>query len=405
MIYQFGDDGPVAMDPAALERNAFNEKKDEFYQTQIIEKEPIKGNFTSVARCTLSGKILGPTNYHAFQPALRALYEQRFSRRMSFEDYRRGIEISSDPQLVEQWKEEARKSVTFQTKAQENPTVFDSPAAVEQHFRTNHLPGLIRRCLAAEFSGETARHLPDRGIIAAIRKARDRENRFPAQIAGALRHGLNQAGLHVFKHKKRILYISTARPQLFDQNQASVSTSLSAILSTIRSYPKISRKQLAEKILAKWIGEKSTDETSEEYQHAKTTLATDLIWLAKAGHIIEFADGTLDLPLPPRPAEAAKATTQPSTQQNLETDEAEDSHEEDSTTPRLQTEESPAESKTDLTPAAEEPRTPELPQDAPDSKPESSIKPAEPAPSLPLPSEPDEHVETASLERLASRSS
>ena len=37
-------------------------------------------------------------------------------------------------------------------------------------------------------------------------------------------------------------------------------------------------------------GEKSTDESSEEYQHAKTTLATDLIWLAKAGHVIEFAD-------------------------------------------------------------------------------------------------------------------
>jgi hypothetical protein len=403
MIYQFGDDGPVAMDPAALERNAFNEKKDEFYETQIVEKEPIRGNFTSVARCSLSGKILGPTNYHAFQPALRALYEQRFSRRMSFEDYRRAIEITSDPQLVEQWKEEARKSVTFQTKVQENPTVLDSLAAVEQHFRTNYLPGLVRRCLAAEFSGETARHLPDRGIVAAIRKARDRENRFPAQIAGALRHGLNQAGLHVFKHKKRILYISTARPQLFDQNEASVSTSLSAILSTIKSYPKISRKQLAEKILAKRIGEKSTDETSEEYQHAKTTLATDLIWLAKAGHIIEFADGTLDLPLPPRPVEAAKATTQPSTQQNLEAEEAEDSHEEEAITAQLETEESPTESKTDLAPAAEERRAPELPQEVPDSKPASSVEPAEPTSSLPLPADPQEHVETASLERLASR--
>src|SRR3984885_12339637 len=104
MIYQFGDDGPVSMDPATLERNAFNEKREEFYETQVVEKEPIKGNFSSVARCTLSGKLLGPTNYHAFQPALRTLYDQRFSRRMSFDDYRRAIEISSDPQLVEQWK-------------------------------------------------------------------------------------------------------------------------------------------------------------------------------------------------------------------------------------------------------------------------------------------------------------
>src|ERR1700737_2867578 len=94
----------------------------------------------------------------------------------------------------------------------ENPVVFENPAAVEQHFRTHYLPGLIRPCLATELSGETTRHLPDRGIVAAIRKARDRENRFPAQMAGALRHGLNHAGLQVFKHKKRILYISTEPP-------------------------------------------------------------------------------------------------------------------------------------------------------------------------------------------------
>ncbi len=410
MIYQFGDDGPVAMDPTALERNAFNEKREEFYGTQIVEKEPIKGNFSSVARCTLSGKLLGPTNYHAFQPALRALYDQRFSRRMSFDDYRRAIEISSDPQLVEQWKDEARKSVTFQTKDQENPAAFDNLQAVEQHFRTNYLPGLVRRCLATELSGDTARHLPDRGIIAAIRKARDRENRFPAQIAGALRHGLNQAGLHVFKHKKRILYISTVRPQMFDANQASVSTGLSAILSTIKSYPKISRKQLAEKVLAKLIGEKSTDESSEEYHHAKTALATDLIWLAKAGHVIEFADGTLDLPLAPRPVETAKGGAHPSGQRSLEIEEATDSPDEESSTAQLDSEEMTTESEPELTSAAKETGAPQIAQVEPVSHREPSRETARSEtalePSLQLTTDPPEILETEpeSLERVGSHS-
>jgi hypothetical protein len=410
MIYQFGDDGPVSMDPTALERNAFNEKRDEYYETQIVEKEPIKGNFTSVARCTLSGKLLGPTNYHAFQPALRTLYDQRFSRRMSFEDYRRAIEISSDPQLVEQWKEEARKSVTFQTKDRENPAAFDNPAAVEQHFRANYLPGLVRRCLATELSGDTARHLPDRGIIAAIRKARDRENRFPAQIAGALRHGLNQAGLHVFKHKKRILYISTVRPQLFDANQASVSTGLSVVLSTIKSYPKISRKQLAEKALSKLIGEKSTEESSPEYQQAKTTLATDLIWLAKAGHVIEFADGTLDLPLPPRPVEAAKGGADHSAQQNLEGEESDGSADDESSTALLDTNELPAQSKPEIAADAQASHASETALERPDSSPESSVESVGPEtttdPSLQLPADAPELLATeqASLERVASHS-
>ena len=309
MIYQFGDSGPVAMDPSALERIAFTEKKDDYYETHIVEKEPIKGNFTSVARCTLSGKLLGPTNYHAFQPNLRNLYEQRFSRRMGFEEYRRTIEISSDPAVVEQWKDEVRKVVTFRTKDQEIPANFESIAAVEQHFRTQYLPTLVKPCLATELSGDSARNLPDRGIIAAIRKARDRENRFPAQIAGALRHGLNQAGLQVFKHKKRILYISTVRPQLFDLNQSSVSPNLYSILSTIRSFPKISRKQLAEKVLTKQLGSQGVDEAKPEYQQARTALISDLIWLAKAGHVIEFSDGGLDLPLPPKGTEAGKGSS------------------------------------------------------------------------------------------------
>jgi hypothetical protein len=376
-VYQLGDHGPAAMDPAALERSAFNEKKDEFYETQIVEKEPIKGNFTSVARCTLTGKILGPTNYHAFQPALRALYEQRFSRRMSFDDYRRAIEITSEAQIVEQWKEEARKAITFRTKDQENPAVFDNLAAVEQHFRTHHLPGLVRPCLATELSGETARHLPDRGIIAAIRKARDRENRFPAQIAGALRHGLNQAGLHVFKHKKRILYICTVRPQLFDPNQASVSSSLSAILSTIRSYPKISRKQLAEKVLTKLIGEKSTDEASLEYQQAKTALATDLIWLAKAGHVIEFADGTLDLPLPPKPAEPAKGSPHASAQESLETEKAGHSSDDESEPALLEAEEVQTDSEGEPNPAMAEARAPESAGEEPVAHTDSSAESSE----------------------------
>jgi hypothetical protein len=328
---------------------------------------------------------------------------------MSFDDYRRAIEISSDPQLVEQWKDEARKSVTFQTKDQENPVSFDNLAAVEQHFRAHYLPGLVRRCLATELSGDTARHLPDRGIIAAIRKARDRENRFPAQIAGALRHGLNQAGLHVFKHKKRILYISTVRPQLFDANQASVSTGLSAILSTIRSYPKISRKQLAEKVLAKMIGEKSTDESSAEYQHGKTALATDLIWLAKAGHVIEFADGTLDLPLAPRPVETAKSGAA-SSAQNLESEEGDDSSDEESSTAQLESEEISAGSESELPTAEKEEAVPEITANEPEPVPESPLEPTSPEPALEptlqLPTdEPDvQGAERESLEGVVGRS-
>jgi hypothetical protein len=221
---------------------------------------------------------------------------------------------------------------------------------------------------------------------------------------------LNQAGLHVFKHKKRILYISTVRPQLFDANQASVSTGLSVILSTIKSYPKISRKQLAEKALAKLIGEKSTDESSEEYQHAKTILATDLIWLAKAGHVIEFADGTLDLPLPPRPLETAKGGTTSAAQQSLEGEENDSSLDEESATVLPAASELSNEPKREVTADAHPVHVSGTALDKPDSNPESSLESvtAQTAsePSLELAVDPPDLLETEQepLEHIVSHS-
>src|SRR6202022_3026288 len=126
------------------ENNAFRFAKEDFYKIDITEADPIKGNFSNVARCKLSGTLLGPTNHHDYQKRLRNLFEQRFRRRMNFADYQRQIEIISDPALVEQWKEDARKITTYSTLGEEPPATFASAAEAERHFQKNHLPRLIR---------------------------------------------------------------------------------------------------------------------------------------------------------------------------------------------------------------------------------------------------------------------
>ena len=123
-------------------RNAFAVAKDDFYKIEVIQTEPMKGNFTNVARCRASGTLLGPTNHHSYQPQLRNLYEQRFSRRMSFADYQRQIEIVSDPTAVEQWKEQARNVTTYTHDAQRAASHF-------QHGRRSGTP------FSAKLSGRT----------------------------------------------------------------------------------------------------------------------------------------------------------------------------------------------------------------------------------------------------------
>src|SRR5437764_12503780 len=127
-----------------LANSAFASSHDDFHTVEVTQTDPLKGNFSNVARCRLSGTLLGPTNHHAYQPQLRNLYETRFSRRMSFADYQRQLEIVSDPAVVEQWKEQARSLTTYHVQDAEPPISFSNAADAERHFRQNYLPGLPR---------------------------------------------------------------------------------------------------------------------------------------------------------------------------------------------------------------------------------------------------------------------
>src|SRR3989440_1337282 len=170
-VYQVGENGAMSLDRDFLERNAFRFAREDFYKIDITQSDPIKGNFSNVARCRLSGTLFGPTNHHNYQPQIRSLYEQRFSRRMSFAEYQRQIEIMNDPALIERWKEEARTVTTYTTSRDETPSMFASAAEAERHFRSNYLPGLVRSVEEVTIDGVLSRRLPDRRLNRAIEEA------------------------------------------------------------------------------------------------------------------------------------------------------------------------------------------------------------------------------------------
>src|SRR5437773_504003 len=181
-LFQLGEDGGVSVDQEFLERNAFRFAQRDFFQVNVVESDPIKGSFSNVARCRLSGTLLGPTNHHAYQPQLRSLYEQRFSRRLSFADYQRQIEIVSDPAVVERWKEEARKITTYTTLREQTPLTFSSAAEAERHFRSHYLPTLVRSVEDVTVGGTSSRKIPDRILNRAIEQAWMRETRSPSNV-------------------------------------------------------------------------------------------------------------------------------------------------------------------------------------------------------------------------------
>jgi len=287
-LFELGENGVFSPDREFLERNAFRFAHENFYKIDITQSDPIKGDFSNVARCRLSGTLLGPTNHHNYQPQLRSLYEQRFSRRMSFTDYERQIEIVNDPGLVDRWKEEARRVTTYTTLREGNPSAFSSATEAERHFRANYLPGLIRTMEETIVGGVLSRRLPDRMLNRAIEEAWTRETRSPSNIMQELAGRFRQAGLNIFRHRRGMLFVSPIRPRPFVHEQASVSPAVNAILEAVAATPAINRKELFEKLII--------DPVNDEVGSRKLGLASDLRWLISEGYIMEFNDGSLDLP-------------------------------------------------------------------------------------------------------------
>jgi len=287
-LYQLGDNSAVSVDREFLERNAFRFAQRDFYQVDVVETDPVKGNFSNVARCRLSGTLLGPTNHHNYQPQLRSLYDQRFSRRMSFADYERQIEIVSDAALIDCWKEEARKVTTYKTLREKTPVTFSSPVEAERHFRSNYLPGLIRSMNEVTIGGASSRRLPDRTLNRVIEEAWACETRSPSNMMQELASRFRQNGLQVFRHRRGMLFVSPIRVRAFVHEQAGVSPSVNAILETLSGAPGINRKQLFEKLLGA--------SAMEDTEPSRLALASDLRWLINVGYVIEFNDGSLDLP-------------------------------------------------------------------------------------------------------------
>src|SRR2546423_15529691 len=107
------------------------------------------------------------------------------------------------------------------------------------------------------------------------------------KLIGAVR----QAGLHIFRHRKAMLFVSPIRLRPFRHDSASVSSSVAAIIGLLTDVSGISHKQLLEKLQQQGANEVAPEDAEKQ----KLALASDLRWLVSAGHVIEFNDGSLDL--------------------------------------------------------------------------------------------------------------
>ena len=94
---------------------------DRFFDLADVEIEPPKGNFQVINRCTITGELLGPPNYHRYSQIIQQHHATKVAR-MPFEKFRERIESVRDPELISQWLEKMKKATRYTWKS-------DGPAA------------------------------------------------------------------------------------------------------------------------------------------------------------------------------------------------------------------------------------------------------------------------------------
>lgn len=296
---------------------------DTFYQADKTKIDPPKGTYTFVAQCGMSGTILGPPNYHDYQVRLRKLHSERFSR-MPFDMYKSRVKIVKDEETVKKWVEEQSWKTEYVCLNLPEPLRLGSREEVERHFRETHLPNIVKQVETARLSGTASRNIRSQELARLVRNGWEEQRRFPLQVATVLSQQFASRGLQFFKVGRTITHVAVARPHFLDMEATPVSDGIRKLVEYINAHPKINRRDLIEALSptparpAPAEGEPAPTEHPEPTAE-QTAVIADLHWLVHQGHVIEFANGTLETakkpaprPLrPEKPAEPAAAETPP----------------------------------------------------------------------------------------------
>jgi len=305
----------------------------QFFDSAEAEVEAPKGNFQVVNKCTVTGELLGPPNYHRYNQIVQQHFNSRISR-MTFEAYRSRIESVREPEAINQWLEKMKKVTRYTWKHAvegEAPSVFDSLEEARNFLISKARDKVVKTVESARFHGKNLEQLPQGEIRRAIEGTLERQRRFPLDTANALRGRLRREGFTIFKKgSKGVSYVCAVKRKFRIPGQT-FSDTIGALITFIESNPMVKASELPTKLLgiqtpvtaAAPAAPAGTTQSpiptsgsmppmsvaaatilAPEDQARLTRLNGDLRWLVTEGYVTEFIDGCLFAP--PAMTEARK---------------------------------------------------------------------------------------------------
>lgn len=303
----------------------------EYYDSVEEEVEPPKGVFTAIGKCSLSGELVGPVNWHGYQSALVNLHRTRFSN-MDFDHFKTKIHIEKGDEAVQAWTEAVSKKIVWKPKRTDcEEVVLADTSSVEKDFEEHHFDEVYSITDKVFINGAVSKRIVSPGLWAHIVQLSDVTRKHPSMLIPNLCHGLARHHMPIFKWKGGH-HTGPSRPRSLPEDTVladrmlgivswvtenagkRVDAMLNELCGEMVEEPQIAgAEQQAEEIVEetpvsveaaeennqeeKQAGEDKADNAiTDEINTKRQELVKDLFWLCDQGYVLVFANGRINLP-------------------------------------------------------------------------------------------------------------
>lgn len=248
------------------------------YKAEEIEVEPPSGEFQKIAKCGMSGELLGPTNFHGYQERVLELQRSKFSH-MSLEDYKKRIVTESGDEVISQWKESISKRTIYKL-VSDDAVVFDNKSAMLQHFAANEFATNFQVTNKAQVPSTIEAKKLSPSLLTSLKECIQEQRRYPGELSSFLCRQLSGRQLAVFKWQGK-LHCGPSRPHVLPEGM-NMADRPKTIYTWVSDHSGTGIDTLWKDVFPADIEEK----TKLEWYH-------DLHWLINEGYVIFMNNGLL----------------------------------------------------------------------------------------------------------------
>ncbi len=334
---------------------------DLFCDIEEIEVEAPKGNFQMVNRCSVTGELLGPPNYHRYQEFLQRHYAAKISG-MSFDRFTAKVESVKEQESIDAWVESMKKGARYTLKERQDgePESFESLEAVRFFLLQHRKDKIVGSGETIRFAGRDIERLPKGAIRRSGESYIEQQLHFPLDSANNIRGRLRRHKFAVYKKGSKGVSFVCAVKRKFRDSKTVFTSSIQGLIEFIEQHPNTPASKLpklyinidtekqqpaklemteaeiaaaaaaaAEAAAIAEASEAASTETaapapnaaasteatpklelSEDEQKQLNQLMLDLRWLIVEGYVTEYGDGRL-FAAPPMPEAKPKQAKAP----------------------------------------------------------------------------------------------